>query len=287
MNDLFLQLRNICNHNRDGSYVTQKNRLTNLELFSKQLHEMGFRRMKATSLREKHVNALVNRWLAEQISPKTIHNRMSFLRWWAQKISKTNVVHNNSHYGIPKRDYNNKESKAQTLDEHKLARIEDEYVKASLQLQAAFGLRREESIKFIPNYADQGNHIRLKASWCKGGKARTLPIRHPEQRAALEHAKTIAGNGSLIPSYLNYVQQQNCYEKATARVGLNKMHGLRHQYAQQRYQELTGWACSHCGGLTAKELTPEQREVDKQARLVISKELGHERLSIVATYCGV
>jgi len=64
------------------------------------------------------------------------------------------------------------------------------------------------------------------------------------------------------------------------------MHGLRHQYAQLRYQELTGWPCSHCGEPKAKTLDKEQREIDKQARLTISKELGHERLSIVAIYCG-
>ena len=37
----------------------------------------------------------------------------------------------------------------------------------SLELQQAFGLRREEAIKFIPSFADRGDHLVLKASWTK------------------------------------------------------------------------------------------------------------------------
>jgi len=37
-------------------------------------------------------------------------------------------------------------------------------VKISLRLQAAFGLRCEESIKLQPRYADRGDHIAIKGS---------------------------------------------------------------------------------------------------------------------------
>ena len=57
-----------------------------------------------------------------------------------------------------------------------------------------------------------------------------------------------------------------------------------HQYAQVRYQELTGRAAPAAGGPRSKELTPEQREVDRQARLTISEELGHGREQIAAVY---
>lgn len=64
------------------------------------------------------------------------------------------------------------------------------------------------------------------------------------------------------------------------------MHGLRHAYAQDRYQELTGWKCSAANGPVARELTPEQRERDREARLTISRELGHEREQVTAAYLG-
>ena len=64
------------------------------------------------------------------------------------------------------------------------------------------------------------------------------------------------------------------------------MHGLRHAYAQDRYEELTGWKCSVTGGPDSCFLTPVQRELDREAKLVISRELGHEREQVTAAYCG-
>jgi len=64
------------------------------------------------------------------------------------------------------------------------------------------------------------------------------------------------------------------------------MHGLRHTYAQNRYEELTGWKCPAVGGPEAKTLTGEQRETDRQVRLTISQELGHNREQITAAYLG-
>jgi integrase len=155
----------------------------------------------------------------------------------------------------------------------------------SLALQDAFGLRREEAIKFSPSYAE-GDHLELKASWTKGGKARSIPIRSPLQRAVLDRAHQLAGKGSLIPSDRNYRQQLRIYEGQTIRAGLSRMHGLRHAYAQRRYEELTGWAPPTAGGPAVKLLPVEQRKVDREARLMISHELGHERVSIVRIYIG-
>jgi len=58
----------------------------------------------------------------------------------------------------------------------------------SLRLQAAFGLRCEESIKFQPHYADRGDHIAIKGSWVTGGRDRTMPITALEQRTVLDEA---------------------------------------------------------------------------------------------------
>jgi integrase len=68
-------------------------------------------------------------------------------------------------------------SKAKDLEEAQLARVKDENVRMSLRLQQAFGLRREEAIKLQPRWADRGDYLQLKASWTKGGRERTVPIR--------------------------------------------------------------------------------------------------------------
>ena len=203
------------------------------------------------------------------------------------KVNRQNVIaRTNDHYGIPDRIFVTNENKAQTLVAKSLAKVRDDHVRMSLELQAAFGLRREEAIKFIPTYADRKDTLVLKDTWTKGGKAREIPIRTKEQREVLDRAHRLAGRGSLISPDRNYVQQLRVYEGHTARAGLSKLHGLRHAYAQQRYQELTGWQCPSTGGLESKVLTPAQKDQDTEARLTISRELGHERTGVTAIYLG-
>jgi len=287
MRDLNYQLKKLCSHCREGSYATQNKRERMLTLMANQLHEMGYRSMTARSLKPKHVEALVKHWFAEGLSIGTIKNRMAVIRWWARKVDKQNVVaRSNEHYGIPDRHFVTNESKAKTVTREQLNKVRDEHVRMSLELQQAFGLRREESIKFQPSFADRGDHLVLKASWTKGGRERTIPVRTEAQRDVLNRARRLAGFGSLIPSNRNYVQQLRVYEGNTLRAGLSQMHGLRHAYAQQRYEELTGWKAPAAGGPQSKALNPEQRETDREARLTISRELGHEREQITAAYLG-
>ncbi len=109
--------------------------------FSDQLHELGYRLMQPTSLKPKHVDALLAKWREQDISVGTLKNRLSTLRWWAKKINKPSIIaRDNSAYGIGKREYVAKKSKAQELDEKKLTEISDPYVRMSIRLQAAFGL---------------------------------------------------------------------------------------------------------------------------------------------------
>ena len=170
MKDLNYQLMKLCRDNRDGGFSTQATRSRLLDLIANQLLELGFRRMQPSSLKPKHIDALVAHWQDQGIGVGTLKNRLSALRWWAKKVNKSSIIaKDNSVYGIGKREYVAKTSKAQTLDERKLAGISDQHVRLSIRLQAAFGLRREESIKFSPSYAIKDDHIRLKSSWTKGG----------------------------------------------------------------------------------------------------------------------
>jgi len=243
--------------------------------------------MTKDSLKPKHIDALVKLWLAEGKSPGTIKNRMSALRWWSRAVHKENVIaRSNDFYGIPDRRFIAEISKAQSLDQELLSKVKDENTRMSLALQYAFGLRREEAIKIRPMQADQGDHLVLQASWTKGGKARTVPVRTEEQRQVLESAKRLAGQGALIPRGKLYIEQLRIYERHTANAGLSKMHGLRHAYAQRRYEELTGWLCPANGGPASKTLNPDQKQIDRDVRLKVSLELGHNRAQITAVYVG-
>jgi len=165
MRQLNYQLKQLCKSNRDGSYTTQVNRHDILQKMAGDLHKLGYRGMQSNSLKQKHVDALLNQYKSEGLAIGTLKNRLSVLRWWANKLGRPQVVaKNNDHYNIGKRELVAKNSKAQTLDQDKLNSITDTHIKMSLELQAAFGLRREEAIKFSPRYADQQDHICLKST---------------------------------------------------------------------------------------------------------------------------
>ncbi|MDH3336816.1 MAG: integrase domain-containing protein [Gammaproteobacteria bacterium] len=285
MKDLNYQLMRLCRENRDGSYSTQATRRRILDLIANQLHELGYRRMQAKSLKPKHVDALVSHWKDQGIGVGTFKNRLSALRWWAKKVGKADMIPgDNSAFDIGNRSYVSQTSKAQYLDEKTLASVSDPYVRLSLRLQADLGLRREESIKFSPNYAIQDDHIKLKCSWTKGGRARTVPIRTARQRRLLEEVRKLARGGALIPPRSNYEKQLHRYERQVRDAGLKNPHGLRHAYAQRRYEDVTGWKAPVVGGPASKSRGSEQRALDKGARETISRELGHGRQSVSGAY---
>ena len=287
MRNLNFHLKQLCSRNCDGSHATQRDRERSLDLIANQLHDMGYRYMAAGSLKPKHVEALVAGWKAEGLEPGTMKNRMAVLRWWSEKIHKENVIaRDNVRYGIADRQYITNVSKARELTTRDLEKVNDSYSQMSLRLQAAFGLRREESIKIRPEWADRGDKLVLKDTWTKGGRPREIPIRNEEQRQVLGEAKRLAGRGSLIPANMNYIEQLRRFEYQCTEAGINGVHGHRHQYAQTRYREMTGWAAPAAGGPRWSELTSTQRETDRAARLTISRELGHERLDIAGVYLG-
>ncbi len=286
---LVRELVQLCDRNRDGSFSTQAARKTILIQAGKDLLATGFRNLGATGLKPKHVASLVERWKADGVSDATMKNRLSHLRWVAEKIGKQNIVpRTNAELGIGRRRFVTNESKAVTVSDDALSKIKDQRLRVSIELQRAFGLRREECLKFQPSYATAAGNdrIQLRASWCKGGRARELPIRNDYQREVLARAAALAGTGSMIPPDKRYIDQLKRYENATMRAGLSKLHGLRHAFACDLYKTLTGWEPPACGGPTFRQLTPEQKTADRAARLTISQQLGHNRISIVAVYCG-
>jgi hypothetical protein len=286
--DLNYDFKQICHHNRDGSYATQADRQNILDLVADQLHAMGFRGLHAQGFKPKHVEKLVERWLAEHLAPGTLKNRMSHLRWLAQKIGKENIVERtNAAYGIRDRVYVANVDKAKDLNMEKLEQVRCSYTGMSLRLEDGFGLRREASIKIVPALADKGDTLVLKASWNKGGREIRIPIRTAEQRQLLDEAKALAKGKSLIaPGYATYRDYLQHFRHECERVGIHGVHGHRHRYAQRRYHQLTRWECPARGGPTAKQLTKEQKARDHEVRLQISHELGHGRPQISAVYLG-
>lgn len=283
MDDLSYTLRLLCGNDSDGSDRTRAARLRTLMLISLQLHQEGFRQMRASSLKRKHVDALLKRWKAEEISPDTIKNRLSYLRWWAQKVGRSSILPaDNAMLGIVEPRFLVNECAAL----NGLERIQDPHIHLSLVLQQAFGLHPEESLKFQPSYADRGDHIALKDTWTRNRHARTVPLTTRAQRTVLGQVHQLAGTGSLIPLERTYIEQRRRYEGHCKMAALSPLHGLRYLYAQVRYEALTGWKPPAAGGPSRQTLTPTQFDHDCTARQTIGRELGDETSLIVSAYLG-
>ena len=270
---------------RENSYSTQRARRVIVGMIAQHLGDMGFKRLKAKNLKEKHAVALIERWKGEGLSTGTLKNRMGVLRWMYEKVNKTwMLAKRNADYGIENRRYQIDVNKARELTPESLAGIKSEHVRLSVEMQRAFGLRRKEAMKVRVAWADRGTYLKLEGSWTKGGRERTVPIRTEAQKVLLGRVRALTGNGSLIPPGSKYIEHLKLYENQTAAAGLEKLHGLRHAYAQERYKDITGWAAPAAGGPSSVHLTDEEKDRDRDARMEVSRELGHGREQITVVY---
>lgn len=276
------------------SYASQADMRHMLFHCVKDLHELGFKIGHIKGLSPKHIHALVEHWKHQGKNPATIKNYMSKLRKTANLLGKPTLVkQDNAAYKIDKRSYVPIHNKA--IHQIDLTKCTDPHICLSLEGQALFGLRREESMKFTLSEAHFGESLKIMPSWTKGGIGRTLTITNDAQREWLNKvAKLVQHGESLIPRDRTYKQHLSHYQAQSKLMGVCKLHGLRHAYAQRRYKELTqlfdknkqGLVCPIEGGKKYKEMNSLEKCMDRRARQIISRELGHSRIQITSIYCG-
>lgn len=271
-------LYQVLQKDHENSFATRHDRMQILFRIVNELHDLDYKLASVEQLKEKHVRRLVQHWQNQSLKVSTIKNRLSVLRHLAILIDKP-FVPDNPVLQIGSRHKESLKNKA--IFNPDISKITDPYVRISLELQRHFGLRREESLKIKPHLADQEHKLVLLGAWCKGNRPREIPIRTPEQRRWLDEAKLLAWHvsRSLIPESKTYIQQRYVYDQQLRHSGI-RSHGLRHAYAQQRYQELTGWAAPIAGGPHPKTFNYEQRRQDLLARMILTEELGHSRIQI-------
>ena len=163
----------------------------------------------------------------------------------------------------------------------------DPVVALQLRLQAAFGLRAQEAMLLRPHQADRGEV--LEVNWgTKGGRPRQVPIRTEAQRHLLAAARALAPqpHSALIPEAYRLRSWIQHYYYVLRACGIHRRaglvgHGLRHGYANDRYEELAGQPSPVRGGGANLD-----RTTDRAARLQVSGELGHARERITTAYSG-
>jgi integrase len=278
-----------------ASFATHDKRADVLYAGFKRLRDLSFRMDTVTSLRGKHIAALAKDWEARGLSASTLQNSLSIFRTFAEWIGKAGMVRGIEHYlgsGTTVRSSIAREDKSwlgkgvDVAAKIEQVRQRDERIALQLELQLAFGLRAREAMQLRPHLADKGSYLSITHG-TKGGRDRVEPIRAPEQRALLERAKTFCSTtaSSTSDPQRKLSQWKNHYYHVVRSYGITRndgitSHGLRYQYAQKRYRELTGVDSPVQGGARI------DRESDHTARQIVAEELGHSREGVTTHYLG-
>lgn len=260
-----------------------------------ELRELGFKLDDVHQFKGRHVQALTQHWSEKNLKPATIQNRISVLRTFSSWIGKEGMVEASQNY-LPKEEVTrssiateDKSWSAKNINADEVIQrvsAKDQLVGLQLEFQKEFGLRVKESILLKPALADKSTFLAVNLG-TKGGRDRTVPIVTDSQRELLNRAKSLVGNRSLGDPTKNLQQLQNRYYKVVREAGITRdngitSHGLRHQYASDRYQTIAGEASPVRGG----SLSKTDREADCMARLSLSEELGHSREDVTTHYLG-
>ena len=278
-----------------ASHATRDKRADVLYAGFKLLRELGYKLDTVHSFRGKHMQALAKAWEERGLSASTLQNNLSTFRIFAGWIGKAGMVEPTGRYVTPGAASRtsiatqDRSWSAQNVDiAAKLAEVTAKDARIGLQmaLQATFGLRARESMQLRPNVADKGSYLALTVG-TKGGRDRVVPIDTPEKRELIEKAKTFAASklASTSDPNLTLAQAKNHYYHVLRSCGITRAngltsHGLRHGYANDRYEQISGMPSPVRGG------TAPDRETDQAARLEVAEELGHSRESITTHYLG-
>ena len=289
------QVRGILRRNCDGSFAIQRKREQVLLKFFKDLRAVGYKVKKVSNVKPKHVEHQVAAWRCSGLAPGTLKNNLSILRWLCCKIGKSDMLPSNDELGIERRAYLGEDKAWKDEDCRDLlvaARERNERLWYQMRLMRAFGLRFKEAALFRPHADDLGTYLHITHG-TKGGRERQIPVRTGEQLALLNEIKAWAPkHESMLHWRCSFkdwraIADADCQALGLSRETRTNFHALRHRYAQERYQELTGLAppCK----LNAEQLaavTPEMQLQDRWARQTISSELGHGRIAICRIYLG-
>jgi integrase len=278
------------------SIKTQERRATALCKSFVELREGGFALQTPWSLKGKHVEHLVQTWVKKKQSGGTIENKLTYLRAIAQWMGKANLVGTLADY-VDRREHGlvrsyvaieDKSWEAHGIDA--VARIDAiaqtcPYTAIQLKLQAAFGLRVEESFMLRPVEAVRDPRTLAVTRGTKGGRPREVPIER--KLAILEEAARLSNGmtGSTVPADRTLKQWRDWYYYVLAKHGVTRSglgvtsHGLRHGYLQTLYEQATGVPAP----IKRAGLRPDP-QIHQEALQRVVEAAGHSRVTKANAY---
>lgn len=295
------------------SFKTMKDRESFYFSFFNELRtHTTFRDADPRVLRQRHVQAVVARWLERDMATASIHNYLSFLRTYAGWIGRPGLVREVAFYvGADSPHAHRKqvamEDRSWTAHgvdiEAKIAEVAafDPWVGLQLEICYRFNARPKEARHFRPHdtlinrasaferdaaaYPECEDFVRF-AHGTKGGRPRDVPLQTAEQRELLARLRAIVAKGWYVGQPgRTAAQNQDRFYNVLRRFGITRdalgvtAHGLRHQSANDGYEADTG-APSPVRG------QQERPDNDADARYRTAIRLGHSRLRSSTFYIG-
>lgn len=280
-----------------------------------QLKEIGMPIQNLSDLSGKHAVALISYWKDEDQAAATIQTKLSALRKFFTLVGKEDALPKAvklydmlaqkgiDHGGLRRTQVatTSKSWSMKGVDPHQVVKdvyAEDSLVGIQLKCEVLFGMRLNEVLHWQPNATDDPRRL-LILDGAKGGRVRFVdyssdPVRAALQRQLVEEAKIAAQmhpRGVLLRKRQTVQQAKDRFYTVMRKVGVTKAqlgvtgHGLRHEFAANLYEEISGLRPPVEGVHTQQEYEDRLGAVE-QAELAVSRALGHARPSISSAYNG-
>jgi integrase len=261
------------------------------------IHFLGCKIEDPGGFREYHLKKLARYW--EQQGIKDLQTRISIFRIFGNVwLGKRGMIRDSKRYvenpaSVRRRCATTEDKTWSGKGLHvmeMIRRVEaiDARVAMILEVMYAFGVRIKEALLLRPHVAGEKEVLVLNRG-TKGGKHRISDILATVQNDVLQRAKAYAARktSSMIPDERKFASYRRHVYRVCNKAGIARKfglvpHGLRHEYANQRYAEITN-AKSPIKGGASGDVDPE---LDKYARAQIAESLGHHRPRIASAYLG-
>ena len=293
--NLVSQIDSILAHSNERSFKSRHRYYEAAKRFCRFLAD-NYRLQKFKNVEDRHFRAYVE-YLKENNAATTIQTDLSGIRYFHKKSGSKNKLSENDRLDLPKRAVS-KEDRSWTPEEISKARVVAREmgrvdVEISLDLVPTFGLRIEELCRLKVEHlmhADKNDQLIIQG---KGKKVRPIPVDADQKKIIKKHLDYARAAGRhpgdyLISSsekhgvlhekrslqnWMSFNREKFMDENRTDRKEEGKKdrhetiswHGLRHNYAQRRFDEVS-------------KVSPEK------AKKVVSHDLGHGREEVTGIY---
>ena len=293
--NLVSQIDSIFKHSNERSLKSRYRYYEATKRFCRFLAD-NYRLQKFKNVEDRHFRAYAEH-LKENNEATTIQTDLSGIRYFHEKSGSKNKLSENVQLNLPKRAVG-KEDRSWTPEEISKARVVAREmgrvdVEISLDLVPTFGLRIEELCRLKVEHLMHAKENEQLIVQGKGKKTRPIPVDEEQMKIIKKYLAFAKGSGRAPGDYLISSSEKNgvLHEKRSLQnwMSFNRekfmdenraemkeegkknrhetisWHGLRHNYAQRRFEEVS-------------KVSPEK------AKKVVSHNLGHGRDTVTPIY---